>query len=150
MFTHSFMIKRFMCPVTSWWVPLFVCLSCNYVHPIIVYKGAGMLIALGMKLAFRWSFWCSKACSALASWSIDQCCAWSQSVSSEQATWSKLWCYRWRLLFCVQCPLPCAQFKLPYCGMAHSGLGTACMKFCSVHVTTNSKRTLVQHVFSRS
>ena len=41
---------------------------------IVVYEKTGLLIALRMELALRWSFWCSKARSALASWSIDRRC----------------------------------------------------------------------------
>ena len=62
-----------MCPLTACWAPLFVRLSCtNYL--IVVYEKTGLLIALRMELALRWSFWCSKARSALASWSIDRRC----------------------------------------------------------------------------
>ena len=63
-----------MCPLTACWVPLFVRLSCTNVYLIVVYEKTGMLIALRMELALRWSFWCSKARSALASWSIDRRC----------------------------------------------------------------------------
>ena len=65
-----------MCPLTACWVPLFVRLSCirTNVYLIKVYEKTGMLIALRMELALRWSFWCSKARSALASWSIDRRC----------------------------------------------------------------------------
>ena len=63
-----------MCPLTACWVPLFVRLSCTNVYLIVVYEKTGLLIALRMELALRWSFWCSKARSALASWSIDRRC----------------------------------------------------------------------------
>ena len=62
-----------MCPLTACWVPLFVRLSCTN-DLIVVYEKTGLLIALRMELALRWSFWCSKARSALASWSIDRRC----------------------------------------------------------------------------
>ena len=62
-----------MCTLTACWAPLFVRLSCtNYL--IVVYEKTGLLIALRMELALRWSCWCSKARSALASWSIDWRC----------------------------------------------------------------------------